>query len=69
MRRFSQKILVCQAFKILPSTGIKYFLNVTGFSHMGKWPISSMMMHSEFLTRAAVLRVFSGVQAQSTRRS
>jgi len=51
--------------KILPNPGISYFLNCTGFSHIGKWPISSMMMHSEFFTRLAVLSVFSGVQAQS----
>jgi len=50
---------------IFCSTGIRYFLNVTGFSDIGKCPISSMMMHSELRTFFAVFCVISGVQAKS----
>lgn len=37
------------ARKIFSSTGIKYRLNNSGFSLMGKWPISRMVIASAFL--------------------
>jgi hypothetical protein len=55
----------CERYLILCSTGIRYFLKVTGFSDIGKCPISSMMMHSELRTFFAVFCVISGVQAKS----
>lgn len=44
-------------------TGVSVFASPFFNAAFGRF--SSMMMHSEFLTRAAVLWVFSGVQAQS----
>jgi hypothetical protein len=53
------------AARIFSNTGIKYLLKVSGFSHIGKCPISSMIMHSDPLTFLAVSSVISGVQAKS----
>jgi hypothetical protein len=50
---------------IFVNTGIRYLLNVAGFSDIGKWPMPSMMIVSDPLIFCPVCSVISGVQAKS----
>jgi hypothetical protein len=63
--RLSMRRGIGGRYLILCSTGIRYLLKVTGFSDIGKCPMSSMMMHSALRTFFAVFCVISGVQAKS----
>jgi len=50
---------------IFVNTGIRYLLNVAGFSDIGKWPMPSMIIVSDPLIFCPVCSVISGVQAKS----